>query len=258
MNRLNRLISLQLHHQIREAPIRLHQPCVGADEPIRQLAHAPKEAILKHPVRLVHEVGQLDREAVHARLIPGHGRNLGHDDGPAVARVHALEVLDAGVAVGAVVVEPDVVGRVGGDEAHKLLEPLLAVGVVGHGRPDQLLAPMLPQRHHLVVPGLRRALRGDVVLVGLVEEVDDGLVAVEDVLPVRARELGFEVDHGPEGGAGVELRRDPGVPVADGGEGPVEVALVQGPWDARIAGAGAVGPVPEEAALLDYHCDTII
>ena len=170
--------------------------------------------------------------------------------------MHGLEVVDAGVAVGAVVVQSDVIGRVRGDEMHELFEPLLAVLVVRHGGADEFLALVLTQGQHLIVPGLRGALRGDVVLVGLVEEVDDGLVGVEDVLPVGAGELGFEVDHGPEGSAGVEFGRDPGVPVADGGEGAVEVALVHGPWDAWIAGTGAVGPVPEEAALFDNHGDS--
>lgn len=88
--------------------------------------------------------------------------------------------------------------------------------------------------------------------------MDDGLVGVEDILPVLAGKLGFEVDHGAKGSAAVEFGRDPGVPVADGGEGPVEVALVQCPWNARVAGAGAVGPVPENAALFDDHCDGIV
>ncbi len=78
-------------------------------------------------------------------------------------------------------------------------------------------------------------------------------MAVEDVLPVGAGQLGFEVDHGAEWGAAAQLGRDPGVPVADGGEGAVEVALVHGPGDAGVAGAGTVGPVPEEAALLGDH-----
>lgn len=33
----------------------------------------------------------------------------------------------------------------------------------------------------------------------------------------------------------------------------MEVGLVHGPGDARVAGAGAVGPVPEETALFDDH-----
>lgn len=41
------------------------------------------------------------------------------------------------------------------------------------------------------MPRLRRALRCDVVLVRLVEEMDDGLVAVENVLPVAAGQLRF-------------------------------------------------------------------
>ena len=139
MNRLNRLIPLQLHHQIRKPPIRLHQPRRRTDEPVRQLAHAAEEPILKHPLRLVHEVGQLDREAVHAVCVPRDGRDLRQDDRLPVARVHALEVPDAGVAVGAVVVQPEVVGRGGGGEAHEVLEPALPVVVVGDGGADELL-----------------------------------------------------------------------------------------------------------------------
>ena len=253
MHRLNRLIPLQLHHQIRKPPIRLHQLRRRADEPIRQLPHAPEEPVLENPLRLVHPVGQLDREAVHARLIPRGGRDLRHDDRLAVARVHAFQVLDAGVAVGAVVVQAEVVGWGGGGEAHEFFEPALAGGVVGDGGADEFLPLVLAQGHHLRVPGLRGAWRRDVVLVGLVEEVDDGLRAVEDVLPVPARELRFEVHHGAEGGAVVQFGRRPGVPVADGGEGAVEVALVHRPGYAWVAGAGAVRPVPEETALLDYH-----
>lgn len=97
--------------------------------------------------------------------------------------------------------EADEIGRVGRDEGHELLEPALAVVVIGDGRPDEFLAVVLAQGHHLVVPGLGGALGGDVVFVGLVEEVDDGLGAGEDVLPVLAGELGFEVDHWAVGGA---------------------------------------------------------
>ena len=85
--------------------------------------------------------------------------------------------------------------------------------------------------------------------------MDNVFFGVEDVLPVLARELGFEVNHGAEGGAAVEFGRDPGVPVGDGGEGALEVALIHSPRDAGVAGAGAVGPVPEEATLFDYHVD---
>ena len=105
------------------------------------------------------------------------------------------------------------------------------------------------------MPCLRRALRADAVLIRLVEVMDNVFVGVEDVLPVRARELGFEVDHGAEGGAAFEFWRDPGVPIGNGGEGAFEVALVHGPGDAGVAGAGAVGPVPEETTFFDYHSD---
>ena len=226
MNRLNRLIPLQLHHQIRKAPIRLHQSRLRTHKPIRQLPHRAKKPILKHPLRLIHEIGQLNRKPIHARLIPRNGRNLRHDDRLAVAGVHALQVSDARIAVGAVVMQTEIIRWVSGNEMHPFFEPALAGGVVGDGRGDEFFPPVGAQGYHLGVPGLGGALGGDVVLVGLVEEVDDGFVAVEDVLPVLAGELGFEVDHGAEGGAGVEFGRDPGVPVAEGGEGAVEVALV--------------------------------
>ena len=167
--------------------------------------------------------------------------------------VHGLEVRDAGVGVGAVVMEADEIRRVGRDEGHELFEPALTILIIRDGRTNKFLPVVLTQWHHLVEPGFCGALRGDVIFIGLVEEVDDGFGAGEDVGPVLARELGFEVDHGAEGGAVVQFGRDPGVPVADGGEGAVEVGLVHGPGDARVAGAGAVGPVPEEAALFDDH-----
>ena len=85
--------------------------------------------------------------------------------------------------------------------------------------------------------------------------MDDGFIAVEDILPVGTGELSFEMDHRAEGSAAMELGRDPGVPIADRGEGALEIALVHGPRDAGVARAGAVGPVPEETALLHYHFD---
>lgn len=186
MNRLNRLIPLQLHHQIRKAPIRLHQLRRRTHKPIRHLPHAAEEPILVYPLRLVHEVRKLNGESVHASLVARDGRDLGNYDGPAVARVHGFEVGDAGVAGGAVVVQADVVGRGGRGEGHEFGEPALAVVVVGDGGTGEFLPALLAQGHHLVVPCLRGALRRDAVLVGLVEEVDDGFVAVEDVLPVAA------------------------------------------------------------------------
>ena len=76
MKRLHRLLMLQLNHQLREPAIRPHQTRRRTDEPIRQLAHAPEKPILKHPLGLVHEIRQLDREAVDARLVPSDGRDF--------------------------------------------------------------------------------------------------------------------------------------------------------------------------------------
>lgn len=159
MHRLHRLLLLQLNHQLREPPIRLHQTRRRTHKPIRQLPHASKEPILKHPLRLVHEIGQLDRKAVDARLIPCDGCDFRYDDRPAIFRVHVLEVLNAGVAIRAVVVQADIVGRVRGDEMHELLQPFLPILIIRHGGADQFFALVLSQRYHLIMPRLRRALR---------------------------------------------------------------------------------------------------
>lgn len=253
MNWLDGLIPLQFHHQIGEPPIRLHQLRRGTHKPIRQLTHAAKESILEDPLRLIHKVGKLNREAIHTSLIARGRCDLRNDDGPAVSSVHGFQVANALVAVGTVVVEADVVRWGGRSKVHELFEPSLPILIVGHRGTHEFLPPVLSQRHHLVVPSLRRALRSYVVLVGLVEEMDDGLLAVEYILPVSTGELRFEVDHGSVGCSAVEFGGAPGVPVADGGDGAVKIALIHGPWYSRIAGTGAVGPVPEETAFFDYH-----
>lgn len=63
------------------------------------------------------------------------------------------------------------------------------------------------------------------------------------------------MDHRAEGGAAFEFGRGPGVPVADRGDGAGEVDFVHGPGNTCVARAVGVGPVPEEAALLDNHDD---
>ena len=253
---LHRLLILQLNHQIRKPPIRPHQTSRRTHKPIRQFPHASKEPILKDPISLIHEISQLDGKSIHARLVPRNGRDLRHDNGLAVFIVHTLEVLNAGIAVGAVIVESKIIRWIGRNETHEFLQPFLSILVVRRGRTDEFLPLLLPQRHHLIVPRLRRPLRTDAVLIWLIEEMYNMFLGVEDILPVLARELCFEVDHGAKRSAAVNFGWDPGVPVGDGRKGSVEVALVHGPRDAGVAGAGAIGPVPEEGALLDYHVDS--
>ena len=186
MNRLNRLIPLQLHHQVREATIRLHQLRRRTDESISQLTHAAKKAVLENPLRLIHKVGELNRKAIDTILIARDGGDLRNDYRLAVTGMYSFQVLNADVAIGAVVVEANVVRWVGRGEVHELLEPSLPIFVIRDRGSYEFLSPMLSQRHHLGMPSLRRALGGDIVLIRLVEEMDDGLVAVEDVLPVAA------------------------------------------------------------------------
>ena len=70
--------------------------------------------------------------------------------------------------------------------------------------------------------------------------MDDAVGGRLDGGPVGAGEVGGGVDHGAEWGAAFELRRCPGVPVAEGVEGAGEVDLVE------LAGAVlGVGVVPE-------------
>lgn len=136
-----------------------------------------------------------------------------------------------------------IIRRVVRDTAHEILDPFLALGIARAGRADQLLPLMLAQREHLLAPDIGRVLGSDARAFRLVEEQDDGFLCVLDVLPVAAGELGFEMDHRTERGAAFELGRDPGVPVADGGDGAFEVDGVHGPGDAFVAGAVGVGPV---------------
>lgn len=102
------------------------------------------------------------------------------------------------------------------------------------------------------MPVISCLLRTNPVPLRFIEEVNDRLIRLQDHLPLVPVELALEVYHGPEGSATLELWRDPGIPVGYGGDGALEVDLVHLLGDAAI-GTGAVGPIPEEAALFDNH-----
>ena len=160
--------------------------------------------------------------------------------------MHVLDLLDRSVAVCAVVVHPEIIGRVAGDFAHEIRDPRVARVIARAGRADELVA-LVPQRDHLAVPGVSGLLRRDAGALGLVEVVDYAVVGGADGGPVLTGELAEVVDHGAEGGAVLELGGGPGVPVAEGVEGAGEVDLVE------AGGAvGGVGVVPEEAAFLGH------
>ena len=139
--------------------------------------------------------------------------------------MHVLDLLDGGVAVGAVVVHAEVVGGVGGDLAHEIRDPGVAGVVAGAGRADELVA-LVSEREDLAVPRVGGLLGGDAVAFGLVEEVDDAVLRCLDGVPVGSGELAGVVDHGAEGRAAFEFGGGPGVPVAEGVHGTVEVDLV--------------------------------
>ena len=65
----NRLVRSDFHHQVREAPIRVHELSRRTDEAICKPTHATKEAILKYPVRSIHGIRRLHREIVHTTSI---------------------------------------------------------------------------------------------------------------------------------------------------------------------------------------------
>lgn len=115
--------------------------------------------------------------------------------------MHAGQEGDGVGARGPVVVQAEVVGGVGGGEVQEGGYPGLACGVVGAGGRDELVGVGSAEGHHLGGPEGGGVLRRDGGALGLVEEVDDELFGGEDVLPVAAGELGFEADHGAEGGA---------------------------------------------------------
>ena len=106
---------------------------------------------------------------------------------------------------------------------------------------------MVSERHNLAVPGIGCLLCGNAVALGLVEKVYDAVLRPLDDCPVVSGELPGVVDHGAEGCAAFELGWCPGVPVADGVHGSVEVDLV------HLAGAVVgVGVVPEQASFWSH------
>lgn len=70
-------------------------------------------------------------------------------------------------------------------------------------------------RTYLLMPIVCSLLWADTISLGLVEEVDDRLVGVNNPFPLIAIEFALEMDHGTEGDAVLELRWDPGIPVRD-------------------------------------------
>lgn len=253
---LHRHLMNQLLHQFGEMPIWLHQLRLGTHKPIRHLAHTSKEAILKDPRCLVHPVAKLRRELHHIAVIAAGGCNFrDHDMLLRMLLVHHLDVLDRRLGVGTVVVHTQEIRRVIRDTVHEIVDPLLTLGIARARWTDEFLTLVLSQWEHLVTPDLGRMLRRDARAFRFVEKQDDMLFGIFDVLPIAARELGFEVNHGSERGATFQFGRDPGVPVADGGHGTFEIDVIHGPRDALIAWSIGIGPVPEKTSFIHDHDD---
>ncbi len=238
--RLHGHLPHQLIHQLGKTPIRLHQLRLGAHIPIRHLPHAAEKRILEDPIRLIHPIAQLGRELKHLLPIPRDGRNLRHHDFVRLREllVQIRDEIDGVLRVGAVIMHPQEIRRVARDAVHEIREPFLARRVAGARGPDEFLPLVLAQGEHFVVPDFGGVFGGNAGAFGLVEEEDDGFLAVLDVVPVAARKLAFEADHGAEGGAVFEFGGVPGVPVDDGGDGAFEVDLVDLAGD--VAGVGPV------------------
>ena len=223
---MHRLIPHQLVHQIRKRPILLHQLRRRTHKPIRDPLHAAKKPILKHIIRLIHPISNLHRKPHHVRLLARRRRNLRHDDRQLrMQAMHTLDLPDRRIAVLAVVVHTKIIGRGAGDSAHEVGEPGAAGVVAGAGGADELVA-LAAEREYLGIPDVGGLLRGDAAALGLVEEVDDAVLGALDGGPVVAGEIAEAADHGAEGGAAFELGGRPGVPVAEGVDGAVEVHLV--------------------------------
>lgn len=121
------LIPLQLLHQVGEAPVWSHQLSIRADKTVGEIPHASKKAIFEDPVRLIHEVGQLDGEVVDASNIAVNGRDLGYHNGLRVLGMHLFQVLDAGIAIGTVIMQAQEVRWLIMDAAHEISQPVFAV-----------------------------------------------------------------------------------------------------------------------------------
>lgn len=178
------------------------------------MLHASKPGILSNPLLLIQPVGHLNSKLPNIMIVPRYTGNLTNNDrllGKLL--VHRLDERNRLVALVPIVVQTQVVRRVVLDTVHKVRDPLLSSLVVGAAGADELLALVLAQREHLLVPQVCGVLCGDSRALRLVEVVDHCLVAVLDVFPVVAAELFFQSDHGSEGGSVVELGWVPGVPV---------------------------------------------
>lgn len=101
-----------------------------------------------------------------------------------VLLVHRFYVLDGSIPIGTVIVNAQEVRRVGSDAFHEVGNPSLSLIIAGAGGTDELLALLLAQGQHLLDPDVGGVFRGYTSALGLVEEVDDWLVAILDVGPV--------------------------------------------------------------------------
>lgn len=157
--------------------------------------------------------------------------------------VHILQICNHGIAICTIIVQAKIVGRVSGHKCHPFVDPILSILVVRAGWTDQLLF-IVPEGQHVGIPEVSCMLGCDASTLGLVEEVNDWFIGLQDVLPILTAQLSFEMDHGPERCSVLEFRRDPGVPVTDRLDD-LEVHLVHHAWDTSIAGSLTVGPIPE-------------
>ena len=189
LSEMHRLLPHQLVHQICERTIRVHQLRGRTDEIVRYMLHAAEKAVLENIVRVVHPVDDLHREAHDRGLVLRRRSNLRHDDGHVQMRVvHVLYLSDRGVAVCAVIVHSEIVGRIAGDFAHEVGDPGVS-GVVACARGADELVALVSKGDDLVVPDVGGLLRRDAAALGLVEEVDDAVACTLDGGPVVAGEL---------------------------------------------------------------------
>ena len=135
------LIVHQLVHQVLERPIRIHQLRSRTNKVIRNMFHTTEKAIFKNIIRIVHPVGDFDRESHNRSQVSCRRCNFRNDNMVlGIQAVHFLNLLNGGVSVGPVVVHSEVVRRVVGDFLHEVRDPSVPGGIACAGRADELIA----------------------------------------------------------------------------------------------------------------------
>lgn len=164
-----------------------------------------------------------------------------------------LRVLDRRIVIRPIPVQSQIIRQITHNAAHEIRIHAWPPGSLAHDGLTSLLCFSFRSGTICLNQNIRRLFRGNPILLRLFEELDDPVFASFDAGSSPRRRVFLDLDHGLEGGAGLQLRWRPGGPAADGDEGAAEVDFIHSPRNAGVVGSVGVGPVPEEVALVEGH-----